>query len=253
MLYHVLTIILVASLSGADVSDQDIADVVTSYRNCGVESLRQRMPPPTLNKEFRQSIHGNLPVEFQSQIIKDPQAIELLREVLKPVLVLYGRFDLYDIVIVRSPTPLMMSDSGVVLLVTTGMIENATSDDELLGLAAHEVAHEYFVFYSVESRHLLQTISSKGNEPDLRRKLSEVLGLIELHCDAFAAVTLSALHYDALDFIRALERIDAQYPNIPRDNHPATPVRRRVVEAIATPAPSRQTAAFEQLKTRLAQ
>jgi predicted Zn-dependent protease len=148
----------------------------------------------------------------------------------------------------------MMSDSGVVLLVTTGMIESAASDDELLGFAAHEVAHEYFVFYSVESRHLLQTISANGNESDLKRKMSEMLSLIELHCDAFAALTLTALHYNAIDFIRGLERTDAKFGDIRKDNHPATAIRRRVVEALAdSSSQSRRSQTLRELQARLAQ
>ena len=71
-----------------------------------------------------------------------------------------------------------MADSGVVLLMTTGLILGASSDDELLGYAAHEIGHEYFVHYSVMTQHLLKTVTGKGNEPVLRRKLAELFCLV---------------------------------------------------------------------------
>jgi predicted Zn-dependent protease len=252
MLYHVLSLVLITSFATPQITPQDIDDVITAYRQTSVETFKQRMPPPARNNEFRESIYQNLPAEFRCRI-DDPKAIRLLRQVLEPVLALYGRLEFYDIVIVKNPTGLMMSDSGVLLVVTTGMIENAASDDELLGYAAHEVAHEYFVFYSVESRHLLQTISDRGNEPALKRKMADVLTLTELQCDAFAALTLSALQYNPTDFIQGLERIDAAYPTIRKDNHPPTMIRRRVVESVA-PAhfPPRESPAFKELKARLA-
>jgi hypothetical protein len=226
-------------------SDQDLRDVIAAYRQPDLPSrvaqFRQGMPSPAIGERFRASIHRNLPTDYGKVIIEEPRLTEAVRKVLRPVLVLYGRENIYDIIVIRHPTPIMMSDSGVVLLLSTGMIMTAESDDELLGYAAHEIGHEYFVYYSVESRHLLRTVSARGNEPALTRKLAEVLALLELQCDAFAALTLSFLNYNPLAFVRGLERVEARYPDQAWGGHPNSSDRRRVVEGL-TPTGARQAA-----------
>src|ERR1051326_2726493 len=81
MLYH-LSLVLIASLSGADVSEQDVKDVIATQRQTSVYTFMQRVPPPAKEKEFRESIHRNLPMEFSSRIVDDSRDTELLREVL---------------------------------------------------------------------------------------------------------------------------------------------------------------------------
>jgi hypothetical protein len=247
-------------LRAVEVSDEDTHDLITSYRSSDPDKsvflLRQGMPPPATDEKFRASIHQHLPEEIRKLSIDDQEIINAVREILDPVLSLYGRSRVYDIIVVNSPTPIMMSDSGVVLVVSTGMIEEATSDDELLGYAAHEVGHEYFVYYSVESRQLLQTILQRGNEPALRRKLTEILSLIELQCDAFAARTLAALKRNPLEFIAGLERTTRDYPGYGVGNHPTDSVRRKIITGIV-PAAALQVApekspALQNLKQMLA-
>src|SRR5207248_1884151 len=110
----------------------------------------------------------------------------------------------YDLILIDS-TPIMMSDSGVVLVVSTGMISAANSDDELLGYTAHEVAHEFFASYSIYSNHILRLIVDRGNEPILNRHVREVLAIIELQCDAFASLTLASQGYNPREFANGLD------------------------------------------------
>jgi len=145
---------------------------------------------------------------------------------------LYGQEKIYDIIIFRHATPIMFSDSGVVLVVSTGMIERAASD-ELLGYTAHEVAHEYFARYSIYSKYLLKMIVEGGNEAALKNKLAEALALIELQCDAFAALTLAYLNRQPLAFIEAMERIGRDFPNHGVGFYPPDAVRRQIVSHVA--------------------
>lgn len=247
-----LGLLAIAVQASAQISERDVQDLIRTYRNRDVGALQQGMPPPQTEKRFRQYIYQSLPPEVLRQRINNPELTEKLRQVLEPVLSFYGRAGVYDLVIIRSPTPLMMSDSGVVLVITTGMIQQARSDDELLGYAAHEVGHEYFVYYSVESKRLLRTVASKGNEQVLRRKLSEVLGLIELQCDAFAALTLAALKYEPLEFIRGFERIESNFPEHLSSAHPGDAIRRKVVEGVTSyRVQARQSKALKELKEAL--
>jgi hypothetical protein len=247
-------VILVCSSWGQNakgvLTEQDINEVIAAYKNPERVAEFKRGMPPIASSQLRESVYQSLPLEFTANRVSDPESVKLLRTVLNPVLSFYGRAQVYDLIIVQNEIPLMMSDSGVVLLVTTGIIRNASSDDELLGYAAHEVAHEYFVYCSVGSRYILRTASKE--EPALRRKLAEMLALIELQCDAFAALTLSYLKYNPLEFIKGLERTATTFPNIPMGNHPHHSIRRTVIEGItAEYITPRQSQAFKDLKKKL--
>ena len=117
-------------------SEQDLYDIIASYKSKTTEMLRVGMPPLVTDPKFRQSIHNRLPKEFTNHLITDPQVTESLRKVLEPVLSYYGRE--YDLMIIDVSTPIIMADSGVVLAVTTGLILAAENDDTLLGYVAHE-------------------------------------------------------------------------------------------------------------------
>jgi hypothetical protein len=108
----------------------------------------------------------------------------------------------------------------------------AKTDDELLGYVAHEVAHEYFDAYSLEAKHFLGIVKKTGNERFLSTHLTEVLGTIEIECDAFAALTLAYLGYDPLQFISGLEVIASNYPHAQVGFHPSPAETSVVVEAI---------------------
>jgi hypothetical protein len=239
---------------------ENVHEVIAYYKSnqpaTVVAGFRQRMPAQVTDSRLRASIHENLPTAFDKTKLTDAGLIEAVRAVLEPVLSLYGRSQTYDIIVIDSSTPLMMSDSGVVLVISTGMIGRALSDDELLGYTAHEVAHEYFAQYSIYSRHLLQLIANGGNEPALRHHLTEVMALIELQCDAFAALTLASLGYNPLEFTKGIERTRLDFPNHGIGNHASEAQRRAVIEGVVASdllkMQPRQSEAFRRLKLLLA-
>lgn len=71
-----------------------------------------------------------------------------------------------------------------------------------------------------------------GNETALKNKLAQTLALIELQCDAFAALTLAYLNYTPLAFIEGFERIGRDFPSHRVGFHPLDVVRRKLVEQI---------------------
>jgi hypothetical protein len=240
-------------------SPQDISDVIASYHSVeparSVERLRQEMPPPVTDEKFRASIMQHLPANLMRLQINNDDLKGHVRTVLGPVLSLYGRLHVYEIVLIRHPVPLLMSDSGVVLIITTGMIERAASDDELLGYVAHEIGHEFFATRSVPAKQLLHIASTNLNERAVTRKMAEVLALIELDCDAFAALTLAVLKRNPLAFIEGLERTGRDYPAYTGNNHPLDTSRRNVVSGVIpadalSPFPQ-QSEALKHLKTLL--
>lgn len=127
-----------------ELSERDLSDTAASFKSddskAAVGNFKAEMPAAVTDVKTRSEILRQLPETVQKLKIEDSEPAEKLRKVIAPVLQLYGREKIYDIVIFRHATPIMFSDSGVVLVVSTGMIERAASDDELLGYTAHEVA-----------------------------------------------------------------------------------------------------------------
>lgn len=225
-----------APLPSVDLSDKDITETIHCFKTTdvkeAVEQFKKQMPPPVSDPKQRAQIIDNLPAPFIKLRIRDEKLEKRIARLLEPVLSLYDRTDYYKLIIVNHPTPLFFSDSGVALVVTTGELMQIRSDDELLGYVAHEVGHEYFAQYSIYTKYLLAKVVENGKELPLSRRLDEMLALIELECDAFSALTLKYLGYDALAFIEGFERTARDYPNYSTGAHPPESVRRRVVSEI---------------------
>jgi len=250
-----------AQIKLAAPTNTDIQEIIDYYKTNdpakSVIALQSHMPPPAIDKTFRASIQRQLPTTVTSLQIENLALRQAALVVLDPVLSLYGRNRVYDLIIVDAPAPMMMSDSGVALVVTTGMLRSATSDDELLGYVAHEIGHEYFRDYSIYSRHLIQLINDEGKEPVLTRRMAENMAIIELQCDAFAGLTLTDLGYQPSAFISGIERTAHDFPNYSTGFHPPAAERRKVVEGILPAAAlsikPRQSKAFLRLKELLAE
>ena len=221
-----LVILILCSPVSGQISDTDLDQMAAYYKDHRLGG----MPPPMVDPAFRKSIHDRLPRYITSRIIEDPGLVSAVRDLLKPVIMDRP----YDLMIFDSPTPIAMSDSGVILAISTALLERASSDDELLGYASHEVAHEYFASYSIYSKHLLKLIGQNGKEPFLASHAVQILELIELQCDAFAALTLQQLGYDPLAFIEGLELTERDFPKHRIGNHPPNAQRRKLVQLLTT-------------------
>lgn len=123
---------------------------------------------------------------------------------------------------------MVMSDSGVVLVITSGTFLDVGSPDELLGFIAHEIGHEYFWVYWVYLKILTQKVNERNQEPVLLQGLTKLLAVIELQCDAFAAITLDFAGYDPVAFVDALERFAQKFKDHPMAWHPPESIRRKV-------------------------
>lgn len=220
-------------------SEQDITETINCFRTDNasktVETFKSKMPPAMTDEKFRAEILQKIPSIIKQLKIDDSEIVRNTRQLFAPVLELYGKEKVYDVIIFRHSTPVMFSDSGVVLVISTGMIERVANDDELLGFVAHEVGHEYYAKASVFTKHILGFVTAENSDLALARKYWESLGLIELQCDSFAALTLVHLGYNPLAFIKGLERIERDYPAFTGGFHPSATARRKVVEEIIQP------------------
>lgn len=220
-----------------ELSEKDISETAQIYRTDNADAkvalFQKQMPAPVTDPKIRTEINNELPLMVKQLAIKDPLVPEQFRRVILPVLALFSRDKTYDIIVFRHPTPILFSDTGVLLVISTGMIERASSDDELIGYVAHEIGHEYYARYSIYSRHLLKLIAENGRETALSRKYLEALAIIELQCDGFAVIALNMLGYNSLSFIEGFEKTSRDFPGHNYGAHPPDEQRRRLVEQIA--------------------
>jgi hypothetical protein len=194
--------------------------------------------------------------EFASHLLDDPQVTALVLKIIRPALVLYRRQDCFKLLVVDHKVPVAMNDSGVLLMITTGLIERASSDDEILGHVAHELDHDIHWRRTARARQTLElyTEHSAGTEL-LARRQREELAKIELECDAFSAVTLAAMGRNPAVFGRYLLATARDYPDLVAENMPPAEERARVIEHVVPAAslstPPRQSEALKKLKALL--
>lgn len=219
-----------------ELSEKDITEIINCFETNNLpkllETFKSKMPPPVTEKKVREEILQNLPAAVKKLKINNPDIIESFRQVVAPVLDFYKRKDVYEIIVIRHQIPIMFSDSGVVLVISSGLIERVQNDDVLLGFVAHELAHEYFAKASIHTKYIIGLTESENEYKALTRKYQESLSLIELQCDSFSALTLADFGYNPLAFIEEIENIEKEYPNFVGTFHPDPTIRRKVVESI---------------------
>lgn len=239
--------------------------VIAAYRTDDPAALvkiwQTEITHPSGNLKFKEFQAERLreweSTEFAKYRLDDPQILALVAEVVSPVLRLYRREGCFQLIIIDHPAPVAMNDSGVILMLSTGMLERATSDDDLLGHTAHEVGHDLFWRPTAQARQALELYRTKGVGTALtERQALEELIKIELECDAFSAVTLAALERNPLPTARFLEAVGREYPDYVRPDLPSDALRAKVIEGVA-PADAyrvtpKTTVAFKKLKAILA-
>lgn len=193
--------------------------------------------------------------EFAPHLLDDPQVTALVFEIIKPALTLYRRQDCFKLLVIEHRVPVAMNDSGVLLMVTTGLVERATSDDEILGVVAHELDHDIHWRRTARARQTLELREHGAGTELMARQAREELVKIELECDAFSAVTLAAMGRNPGVFGRYLLATARDYPDLVAENMPPTEERARVIEhvvpAAALSTPPRQSEALKKLKALL--
>lgn len=221
--------------AGVLVPEDDVKAVIMRYRvdnpASPVTTYIQQMPAPVGNEKFRHDVHASLPAEFRCYLLDDPVLTLATRRAFAPVLDLYGRTNVYDIVLIDHSVPIMMSDSGVLLCLSTGLLRRTQSEDELLGYVAHEVGHEWLARRTVELRKQYESYLARGahREANIVR---ERLALIELEADSFASLTLAYLGRTPLEYVRSLQRTARVYSDIQIGYHPRESQRAQVIASL---------------------
>lgn len=245
--------------AGVLVSEDELNALIKRYKVDNAATLVttyiQQMPAPVCNKEFRRSVHASLPAEFMRYRLHDPALTLATRLAFAPVLDLYGRTYVYDIVLIDLSVPIIMSDSGVLLCLTTGLLGRIQTEDELLGYVAHEVGHEWLVRRTVELKKQYESYVARGADRQAN-VAREKLALIELEADSFASLTLAYLGRTPAEYLRSLHKAAKDYSDISIGYHPHDSQRAQVITSLVPERilnlPPRRTAEFIALKEALA-
>jgi hypothetical protein len=207
--------------------------------------------------QFRKSLIQRFPAGWLSLRNSNPDLDKNIKTFLHPLLSLYGRD--YEIFLINTRKPALLIDSGAVLVMGTGILSRARSDDELFGFVAHEIAYAQFAERSIAAKELYASLVGRkeANSDGAREALKE-LSRIELECDAVAARTLSVMGMDPTQFIKSMERINNEFPEETTRGaemgvnwHPATSMRLLVVEALAAGEALKQKAGVSKLLRRI--
>ena len=206
--------------------------------------------------QFRKSVIQSFPAAWLSLRNTDPELDKNIQTLLHPLLSLYGRE--YEIFLINTRKPALLIYSGAVLVMGTGILSRARSNDELFGFVAHEIAHAQFAERSIAAKELYAILVGRkeANSDGAREALKE-LSRIELECDAVTARTLSVMGMDPTQFIRSMERINQEFPEETSRGaemgvnwHPPISMRLQVVEALAdSKALKRKTGVSKLLRT----
>ena len=246
LLVVTLSLCLLAAASPARDSDPPKAadSVITEYHSedpaASVRFWQAQMTRPSGNPRFHEFQKERLEEwqksEFAPYLLDDQQVTALVLEIIRPVLALYQRQDCFKLLVVDHRVPIAMNDSGVLLMVTTGLIERANSDDEILGHVAHELGHDLHWRRTARARQTLELYAHGAGTELLAKQQREELAKIELECDAFSAVTLAAMGRNPGVFGRYLLASAHDYSDLVAENMPPADERARVIERVVPAA-----------------
>jgi beta-barrel assembly-enhancing protease len=95
---------------------------------------------------------------------------------------------------------------GGKVLITRGMLKKLTSEAELAGVLAHEIAH-------VLKRHQLKTMSADGGQEKLGAINFPMDRALEFEADRMAAVIMARAGYDANAYLNVLRTLQSDRSN----------------------------------------
>lgn len=186
-------------------------------------ALAANRPEPVSRSDKAQLMSG-LPLVNATNRVKDRRQLDGLRSRLQPTLNFYARSGVVDLILFRDPRPIVYSKPGVVVVISTEVMKIVGNDDAaLVGIIAHELAHEYVAL------QMLRALES-GDLTKIRE--------LELFCDAMAVVVLLNLRQDTTRYARALQRIATHSPasaqlNNGSSTHPTIDARLKVISDIS--------------------
>lgn len=233
-----------AALAGTPSPDPAEA-VVAKYQEACATALAEKLRAD-LSRVSEASdpaeVEGRVRREFGDLVLDDPRFTRLVWEIVEPVFRFAGKERTCRLLILKTADPIAFVDDGCVVVVSTGMLMAANSEDAICGVVAHEQAHSLFAARTASARGQLAHAQRQGDRALEERALASI-NLIEYECDAVAAIQLSATGYNPLRYLELLDAANlavrivggvAQFQ--PGASTPEHEARKRVVTRLASPA-----------------
>jgi hypothetical protein len=217
----------ISSTAAQDQKQNEIARVESVFAGKSLSEINltlAAMRPEAVSQTDKSLLMRELPLVNAHNRVEDGRQLVRLYARVETTLELYQRHGILDLVIFRDSRPIVYCKPGVVLVISTEVLKIVGSDDAaLIGLVAHELAHEYVAM------QMLSALRS-GDLSRIRE--------LELFCDAVATVVLLNLGLDPAHYARVLRRIAthsqaAAALNDGSDSHPAIAARLKVISDVS--------------------
>lgn len=180
-------------------------------------TIRERLQQMRLPAYLSGPVLVNKIVELQRLPIAESKRVDQLKTALQPVLDYHKRSQM-PIYVLRSELPKAYLVERAVIIITTRLMVIA-SEEEICGIVAHELAHEYVWDERVKA---------------MKEKDGKLMRECELFCDAVAAFTLKEIGDDPASYGRIIERLTVYGINAgstvkqATDTHPSLDTRKKL-------------------------
>ena len=229
-----LALLLICSLSGSfslaqagSEEDHEISRVESWFAGKCLDEVNlalTRLRPSAVSQSDKALLLKDLSPLIGKTRVTEKRQLRQLYTRLRATMKLYDRDQIVELIIFRHSEPIVISKAGAVIALSTEILKIVGNDDAaLIGIVAHELAHEYVAL------EFLEATQSK-NQSRMRE--------LELFCDAVAVIVLIDFGLDPAHYAKALSRI-ATYSeaatelNNGQNSHPAVNARLRVISDIA--------------------
>lgn len=188
-------------------------------------------------------VEARLRKQLGDFVLEDARFTGFVWEIVAPVFKFSGKEGVYRLLIIKTVDPVAFVEDNCVVVLSTGLLMAANSEDAVAGVVAHEQAHGLFDERAGVARRQLEAAQQQGNKAFENQALASI-NLIEYECDAVAAVQLSATGYNPLRYLDLLEgvgvgvRIDTLrgvYRFEPVGDSPEHQRRTQVIRRLTTP------------------
>lgn len=195
----------------------EAAKAIARFGDLSSAAMRERLQQMRLPAYLPGPTLVNKIVEAQNLVVASGKRVDKLKAALQPVLDYHGRSQM-PIYVLWSDQPMASLVDRSVIIITNRLMISAT-DEEIRGIVAHELAHEY-----------VWDERSQAKEA----KNGKLMRELELFCDVVAAFTLKEIGDDPASYGRILVRITmigSKTDSVTKsetDTHPSLDTRKKL-------------------------
>ena len=206
--------------------EEELARVKASFAGKSLADINSQlasMRPQAVSDSDKKKLLEALPLVTAANRVTDRKRLERLAARLQPAFKLHDRADVEELIVFNDPRPIVYNKPGAVVVLSTEVLKIAGDDDAaLVGVVAHELAHEYVAMPMLNA---------------LRASDDGKIRELELFCDAVAVVTIVSLRMNPNSYCKVLKRIcrhskAASTLNDGSSSHPSLETRLKLIAGI---------------------